>query len=275
MHRAYGGYLMLDAYKVLTQPYAWDGLKRALQSSQIRIEPLGQALGLMSTTSLEPQSIPLQVKVILVGDRRFTTSLPYDPEFRGLFKVMDDFDDQMERNPENHLLYARIIATIVRLEKLLPLDLVRWHEPSNRVRGWPEMRSGYPISAWLLVDLLRESDYWAKQASRPYRGHCLRCAEGNRCSALSRKSRAGTCDGRNSARNASHHHQRSEGRSGERTLRGSIRTLRLRSAQSHHGARTTGQGRSHRHRERSPVGRANPLQGSADSLQLSRRTLFG
>ena len=165
LHRANGGYLMLDAYKVLAQPYAWDGLKRALQSSQIRIEPLGQALGLISTASLEPQTIPLQIKVVLVGDRALYYLLSqYDPEFNALFKVAADFDDQMERSPENHLLFARMIASIARSEKLLPLDrsaVARTIEQSARLAGDAERLSHQRMA---LVDLLRESDYWARQA---------------------------------------------------------------------------------------------------------------
>lgn len=167
LHRASGGYLMLDAYKVLAQPYAWDALKRALQSSQIRIEPLGQALGLISTASLEPQSIPLQVKVIVVGDRQLYYLLcQYDPEFRALFKVVADFDDQVERSPENHLLYARMIAGVVRSEKLLPLDrgaVARTIEHSARLAGDAERLSHRRMA---LVDLLRESDYFARLAGR-------------------------------------------------------------------------------------------------------------
>ena len=69
LHRANGGYLMLDMRKVLMQPYAWEGLKRALRSQEISIESLGQMLGLLSTVSLEPEPIPLDVKVVLMGER--------------------------------------------------------------------------------------------------------------------------------------------------------------------------------------------------------------
>jgi len=165
--RANGGYLMVDVHKVLTQPYAWDGLKRALQSAEIRIESLGQALGLLSTVSLEPQPIPLQVKVILVGDRLLYYLLSqYDPEFPSLFKVMADFDNQMDRNPENQLLYARMIATIVSLEKLLPLDrdaVARTIEQSARLAEDAEKLSYQRMA---ITDILRESDYWARQAGR-------------------------------------------------------------------------------------------------------------
>jgi lon-related putative ATP-dependent protease len=167
LHRANGGYLILDAQKVLAQPYSWDGLKRALRSAEIRIESLGQALGLLSTVSLEPKSIPLQIKIILVGDRLLYYLLSqYDPEFQSLFKVMADFDNEMERSPENHLLYARMIATIVRSEKSLPMDrcaVARTIEQSARLAGDAEKLSHQRTA---LIDLLCESDYWARQVGR-------------------------------------------------------------------------------------------------------------
>ena len=70
LHRANGGYLILDARKVLMQPFAWEGLKRALQAEEIRIESLAQLMSLVSTVSLEPEPIPLDVKVILLGAQR-------------------------------------------------------------------------------------------------------------------------------------------------------------------------------------------------------------
>jgi predicted ATP-dependent protease len=87
LHRANGGFLVLDAGKLLLQPFAWEGLKRALKSGEIRIQSLGEALSLVSTVSLEPQPIPLDVKIILLGDRMLYYLLQaYDPEFMDLFK---------------------------------------------------------------------------------------------------------------------------------------------------------------------------------------------
>jgi len=98
LHQANGGYLILDARKVLQQPYAWDALKRALQSHQVRIESLGQMLSLISTISLEPAPIPLDVKVALLGDRTLYYLLSeLDPDFDELFKVQVDFDEFMDR----------------------------------------------------------------------------------------------------------------------------------------------------------------------------------
>jgi len=120
LHQANGGYVMLDALRVLTHPYAWEGLKRALRSGKIRIESLGQALSLLSTVSLEPEAIPLNVKVVLLGERLLYYLLSqHDSEFNELFKVEVDFEDQANRNPENNLLYARLIGSLARQEKLL------------------------------------------------------------------------------------------------------------------------------------------------------------
>ena len=167
LHRANGGYLLLDAYKILQQPYAWEGLKRALRSAEIRIESLGQMLGLMSTVSLEPQPIPLQVKVVLLGERLLYYLLSqYDPDFSELFKVAVDFEEEMPRTPESHQLYARLIGTLARKEKLLPLDreaVARVIEHSSRMAGDAERLSTHTMT---LADLLREADYWAATDDR-------------------------------------------------------------------------------------------------------------
>jgi lon-related putative ATP-dependent protease len=165
LHRANGGYLMLDAFKVLLQPLTWEGLKRALRSGEIRIEPAGQMLGLASAVSLEPEPIPLDVKVVLVGDRLLYSLLcQYDPEFHELFKVAADFEEQMERSPENDILYARLIATLARQEKLIPFDraaVARLIEESSRLAGDAEKLSTRRMA---LADWLREADFLAREA---------------------------------------------------------------------------------------------------------------
>lgn len=162
LHRANGGYLILDARKVLLQPYAWESLKRALRSREIRIESLGQALGLVSTVSLEPEPIPLDVKVVLLGDRLLYYLLcGLDPDFGELFKVEADFDDRTGRTPENELLYARLMGTVAREENLRSLDrsgVARAIEHLSRVAGDAEKLSTHLQT---VVDLLREADYWA------------------------------------------------------------------------------------------------------------------
>jgi lon-related putative ATP-dependent protease len=163
LHKANGGYLILDVRKVLTQPYSWEALKRALQSEQIKIESIGQMLSLISTLSLEPQPIPLQVKVALIGDRDlYYLLLQYDPDFNELFKVQADFDEQMDRNRENQKLYANMIATMVRRNGLRPFDraaVARVIEHSAR-RVEDSERLTTDIED--VQDLLREANYWSQ-----------------------------------------------------------------------------------------------------------------
>ena len=165
LHRANGGYLLLDIRKILMQPFAWDALKRALQTREIRIESLGQMYSLISTVSLEPEPIPLAVKVVLFGDRLLYYLLQaYDPEFSELFKVAADFEEVIDRSAEVQQLYAQLIATLVRKESLLPYDrdaVARVIEHSSRLVSDSEKLS---MQMRNIADLLREADYWARDA---------------------------------------------------------------------------------------------------------------
>jgi len=162
LHRANGGYLVMDALKLLMHPFAWEDLKRALRDREIRIESPGQAMGLISTLSLEPQPIPLDLKVVLVGDPMLYYLLSHnDPEFGELFKVSADFDWRMERSRDNTSLLARSVAILVRKEGLRPLDrgaVARIVEHASREVGDSTRLSTHMAS---LADLVREADYWA------------------------------------------------------------------------------------------------------------------
>ncbi|MGD9788491.1 MAG: Lon protease family protein [Sulfuricellaceae bacterium] len=165
LHRANGGYLLLDAYRLLVQPFAWDSLKRVLRSREIRIESVGQMLGLVSTVSLEPEPIPLDVKVVLFGERQLYYLLcEYDPDFAELFKVAADFEDEIDRNAETHGLYARLVATLAQREGLLPFDrgaVARVIEHAARRADDAEKLSTHMRG---LADLLREADFWGREA---------------------------------------------------------------------------------------------------------------
>jgi len=164
LHRANGGYLILDARKLLTQPFAWDALKRALDSRHVRPDSIGQVLSLTSTFSLEPEPIPLDVKVVLLGERIiYYLLLELDPDFGELFKVVADFEDSIDRDADSAHLYARLAATVGRREKLLPFRrdaVARLVERSTRLAEDAEKLSTHVQP---LVDLMRESDYWARQ----------------------------------------------------------------------------------------------------------------
>jgi lon-related putative ATP-dependent protease len=167
LHRANGGYLMLDARKVLMQPFAWEGLKRVLSAREIRIESLGQALSLVSTVSLEPEPIPLNLKVVLLGEPLLYYLLSeYDPEFSELFKAAVDFGMDMPRNGDSNQLYARLIATLARRDQLLDLDrgaVARVIEYGARLVEDAEKLS---VRLREITDLLREADHWAREAGR-------------------------------------------------------------------------------------------------------------
>jgi lon-related putative ATP-dependent protease len=167
LQRANGGYLVLDAAKVLTQPYAWEGLKRALRSAQLRIESLGQVFGFASTLPLEPEAMPLNAKVVLVGERILYYLLKeYDPEFEELFKVGADFESDVARNEPNTRSYGRFLGMLARHYGLRPFDrqaVARMIEHSARLAGDSEKLSA---STRRLSDLMQEADHHAGKAGR-------------------------------------------------------------------------------------------------------------
>ncbi len=165
LHRANGGYLILDAHRVLTQPFAWEALKRSLRSRQINMESLGQALSLISTVSLQPECVPLDVKVVLIGQRQHYYLLhQYDPEFASLFKVLVDFEDDMDRHPGSDLQFAGTMAAITRRESLRPLDREAVARVVERASRLAADSGKLTVQMMGLADLLRESDHWAAQS---------------------------------------------------------------------------------------------------------------
>ncbi|HET8701989.1 MAG TPA: ATP-binding protein [Nitrococcus sp.] len=165
LHQANGGYLILDARKLLMQPLAWESLKRALYSKQIKTESLEQLYSLMSTVSLEPEPVPLDIKVVLLGERLLYYLLSaFDPDFLELFKVQADFEEDVARSEESTRHYARMIGTMARQEKLLALDVsgvARVIEHGSRLADDSERLTTHNRA---LFDLLREAHYWASSA---------------------------------------------------------------------------------------------------------------
>ena len=165
LHRANGGYLVLDALSVLSHPFAWNGLKRALYSREIKIESLDQVYSAMSTVSLQPAPIPLDAKVVLLGDRLLYYLLSaHDPDFLELFKVQADFEDDIARDAESQALYARLIATLARRENLPPLDRTgvgRVIEHASRLADDSERMT---MHARALADVLQEAAHYAREA---------------------------------------------------------------------------------------------------------------
>jgi lon-related putative ATP-dependent protease len=167
LHRANGGYLILRARSLLSQPFAYDALKRSLRAGRVKLQSLGQLLSLTSAASLEPEPIPVDVKVVLIGDRVLYYLLSaLDPEFDQLFKIAADFDEDVDRTPENTALTARLLAAIVRREHLRPLDkyaAARVLEESARLSGASDRLS---VRRQELTELLCEADREARLDGR-------------------------------------------------------------------------------------------------------------
>lgn len=162
LHRANGGYLIVDLRKILSYPHAWESLKRALFSRELRIESLPQVLGLSATATLEPAPIPLDVKVVVIGDRLLHHLLSeLDPDVGELFRIVAEFDDRVDRTADAELGFARHAATIGRARSLKPLDrqaLASVLDHASRLAGDSRKLS----TSWRDIEtLLVEADHWA------------------------------------------------------------------------------------------------------------------
>ncbi len=167
LHRANGGYIVLDALKLLMQPYAWEGLKRSLQANQVRIESLGQAWGLVSTISLEPEPMPLKVTVVLIGDRRSYYLLKaLDPDFAELFKIPADFENELPRDDDTSRQYAEYLATLIRGSGLRPFDREAVARIVEHAARLCEDAERLTANRRQMMDLLQEADHWAGKAGR-------------------------------------------------------------------------------------------------------------
>ena len=163
LHSANGGYLVLDARKILSEPLAWEALKRNIRGSAVHMDSATDRFGLGSTVTLDPEPIPLSAKIILIGERSLYDMLvQLDPDFGDLFKVEADFQDRWMRTADNERSTAQLFASIIKNEELRPLDAegaallveeaARMADDSERL----SLRIGH------LADLLREADFWAE-----------------------------------------------------------------------------------------------------------------
>ncbi len=170
LHKANGGFLLVDARKMLLQPFAWDSLKRAIASKQIKIEAPSEETS-FTTISLDPQPIPLDIKIILTGDAELYELLSErDPEFLDYFKVEADFDVLMERTKENEIEYAKLIGSLSKKKKLRSLNkqaVAKVIEYASRLADSSEKLTAHVAS---IADLLREADYWARKSKSNHIG---------------------------------------------------------------------------------------------------------
>jgi len=167
LHRANGGYLLIDARSLLTEPFSWAALKRALKTRRIRFESVDDILSLTSTVSLEPDPIPLQVKVVLVGERWLYWLLAaLDPELAVHFKVLADFEDALERQPAAEAGFAQLVAALARDASLLPLDAPAVARVIEHASRMADDAHKLTLHVDRVRDLLAEADFWARDGGR-------------------------------------------------------------------------------------------------------------
>ena len=164
LHRANGGYLVIDAREVLINPFVWDSLKRCIRTAEIRIEDVLEQYRFMTMVSLKPEPVPLSAKIVLVGTQWIYYLLYYlDPDYRKFFKVKAEFDSRVARTPEVMREYALFVATICREKKLLHFDrsgvacLLEY--TARMVEDQQKLSSRFME----IADFVREASFWAER----------------------------------------------------------------------------------------------------------------
>jgi len=167
LHHANGGFLIIEALQLLLRPFAWEALKRALRNKHVRIESLSDQYRFVSTVTLEPEPVPLDVKVVLIGNP-FIYYLLYehDEDFGKLFKVQADFSTEIDRDDDALQQYVQFIAHVAKRDGLLPFErsaVARVIEQGAELAGDQQKLT---VRLLDIADMLRESSYWAQKSKR-------------------------------------------------------------------------------------------------------------
>ncbi len=165
LHRANGGYLLLDARVLLRQPLAWEALKQALRNQRIRIEEMAQQMGVLATTTISPEPIPLDVKVVLIGDPdTYYLLYAYDEQFEKLFKVRADFAFEMAWTRENEEQIVRFIHQRCEEFGLPHFDLSAVAQVIEYSARLVEDQGKLTTRFAHVADVIQEAAFWAGQA---------------------------------------------------------------------------------------------------------------
>ena len=164
LHRANGGYLVIDAREVLINPFVWDSLKRCIRTAEIRIEDVLEQYRFMTMVSLKPEPVPLSAKIVLVGTPWIYYLLYYqDPDYRKFFKVKAEFDSSVSRTAVVMQEYALFVATLCRDKKLLHFDragVACLLEYTARMVDDQQKLSSRFME---IADFVREASFWAER----------------------------------------------------------------------------------------------------------------
>jgi lon-related putative ATP-dependent protease len=165
LHKANGGYLVLQVWDLIKNFYVWDGLKRVLKNEEIVIESIGRMMGISSTESLQPQPIPANIKVILIGEPIYYYLIyAQDEEFQKLFKIRADFDTEMPRNRKHVFEYAQFVGSVCEQKKLKHFNAAAVAAVVDYSSRMAEDQQKLSSSFNKLVEIIYEADAWAKKS---------------------------------------------------------------------------------------------------------------
>lgn len=163
IHRANGGYLVLNMDDVIKNPYVWDTLKRVLKNQEVRIESISRMIGISGTECLQPEPIPVDIKVILIGEPVYYYLLySYDEEFQKLFKIRADFDTEMDRSRKHVHEYAKFISSVCENEKLRHFNPEAVAQAVDYGSRMAEDKGKLTTLFNKLVEIIYEANCWAQ-----------------------------------------------------------------------------------------------------------------
>ncbi|MFM1794993.1 MAG: hypothetical protein RL642_1378 [Bacteroidota bacterium] len=164
LHKANGGYLIIKASELFKNPFSWEALKRAIRNKEIVIEDIGEQLGYLTTKTLKPDPIPLQVKVILVGQPMYYHLLyDFDNDFKSLFKVKAEFNSEMDRTTENSIYYISFFKSLAKKEKLLVPEIKALQKLEEYGARHAEDQTKLSMRIGKIADILREANFYAEE----------------------------------------------------------------------------------------------------------------
>jgi lon-related putative ATP-dependent protease len=164
LHRANGGYLMTEAYHVLTNPYVYDALKRVIKTKEIRTEDVSELYGYLSAAGIRPEPIPLNLKVILIGWNEIYYLLQaYDKDFNKIFKIRADFDYETDATQDSIHKYAQFIGKVCQQEQLRPFDRIAVREIIYYGNRLVDDQEKISLRFGSLVGIIREANHYAKK----------------------------------------------------------------------------------------------------------------
>lgn len=164
LHRANGGYLMTEAFHVLTNPYVYDSLKRVIKTKEIRIEDVSELYGFISSAGIRPQPIPANLKLILIGwNEVYYLLQAYDQDFGKIFKIRADFDYEIDSTQDSIYKYSQFISKVCKEEKLLPFHRKAVREVIYFGNRLVEDQKKISLRFGSLVGIIREAEHYARR----------------------------------------------------------------------------------------------------------------